>query len=116
MRRLFEHYCSYGDVKNKTTLKSSNFVKFLKEANIICSSKSDRILQLSTTDADILYKQFAGKQHMTFEVFVPCLAHIATVSLAIEQDKQLSILMEALIQECLAVLDQKLITQAPYAQ
>jgi hypothetical protein len=49
-------------------MKSSSFIKMLQKANI----------QISTTDADILFKQFASKRSMTFEPFVKCLEHLAT--------------------------------------
>lgn len=54
MRRLFDFF------KHDESMKSSSFIKMLQKANI----------QISTTDADIIFKQFAAKRSMTFEPFV----------------------------------------------
>ncbi len=37
--QIFQFYCSYGEPMNTTKLKSSKFIKILKEINLISAAK-----------------------------------------------------------------------------
>lgn len=57
----------------------------MKEAGLVQdspASAADKIQhQISITEVDILFKQYALQKQMTFDKFLACLAHVAYVCL-----------------------------------
>jgi hypothetical protein len=81
LERLFEHYCRFGDAMNHTSLKSSMFVKMMKEAGLVWNTSPPvnvKIMQISITEVDIMFKQFACKtQVLKFDNYLRALANVA---------------------------------------
>lgn len=69
LKKVFENYCSFGEPLNIKYLKSSKFVRLLRECGLVSglselpASLVDRALQISTTDIDIAFKKICS----TFE-------------------------------------------------
>ena len=52
-------------------MKSNMWIKMLKEAKVIGTNADGlRMAQMSTTDADIIYKLYSNKQHLTFDRYL----------------------------------------------
>lgn len=65
LKRIFERFCAFGDQGNQTQLKASMFVKLLKEAGLVPGAvgmSSGKILQITVTEADIIFKRCCEKQ------------------------------------------------------
>jgi hypothetical protein len=54
LKKVFIYYCQFGDTLNTESLKSMQFVKMLKDMNIISRRG------LSTVDADLIFKKIGG--------------------------------------------------------
>jgi len=66
LMQIFQYYCSYGEPMNTSKLKSSKFIKILKDAGALQAKKSDENRsvntnkQVSQVDADLIYSKLTG--------------------------------------------------------
>ncbi len=63
IKRLFETYCSFGEPMNTRKLKSSKFVKLLRDTRLLKGSAGKvpaHLKQLDLADIDIMFKQICA--------------------------------------------------------
>jgi len=62
LSRIFQLYCSYGEPTNTTKLKSSKWIKLLRDAGLVKQGWGQKTTLVSQVDADLLFTKMTKRK------------------------------------------------------
>ena len=87
VERIFAYYCSFGDPMNSNGLKSSKFIKFLRESGLLKQgvlqnhkinkagdnnpNRKNQFKQLTSVQADLIFKKLTGLEKPRAHPLIP---------------------------------------------
>eukprot|EP00826_Nyctotherus_ovalis_P011058 TRINITY_DN12888_c0_g2_i8.p1 TRINITY_DN12888_c0_g2~~TRINITY_DN12888_c0_g2_i8.p1 ORF type:complete len:332 (+),score=76.37 TRINITY_DN12888_c0_g2_i8:125-1120(+) len=86
LQSLFQKYCSYGDPLNTSKLRSSRFMKILRDSGLVSRYSSSEKQKLRPVDVDLIYTKVTGVK-LPLEAFQSSLTSMSMMMSAMSVSK-----------------------------